>query len=245
MKRPIELVRGLLDGATATEHRVRGRFEGHDVEVRFVDRGVGSTRVPYTEVWLLDAAVRRDLRLHVIPQIQADVDEIAHGRGTDVILGERAFDEAFFVEAAPTDVVLRLFDPATRERMIALRPLGVHTHDDGLLLEKSGWQDEPTLRGLVELGAHLVDAIPRAFEDADRAAQSRTGYRTTVTVENLTHRRIREADTVGEKRRARERRRREIGCLLAGAITLAITIFAILGVAFCGDGTVSTIEGYP
>jgi len=237
MKRPIELVAGLLEGAKEpASDRVRGRFGGRDVEVRFVDRGVGSTRDPFTEVWLLGAAVRDDLRVHVIPQTQADVDEIAHGRGTDVLVGERAFDEAFFVEAAPADVVVRLFDPAIRERMIALRPLGVHTHEDGLLLEKSGWQDGLTIRGLVELGARLVEAIPRAFEGADRAPQSRTGYRTTVTVETLTDRRIREAGGVGEKRRARERHRAEMGCLLAGGIMLAVTIFALLDAAFCGHG---------
>lgn len=237
MKRPIELVQGLLEGAKEpASNRVRGRFGARDVEVRFVDRGVGSTRDPYTEVWLLGAAVRADLRLHVIPQTRADVDEIAHGRGTDVIVGERGFDEAFFVEAAPAEVVVRLFDATIRERLIALRPLGVHTHDDGLLLEKPGWQDGPALRGLLEIGAHLVEAIPRAFEEADRAAQSRSGYRTTVTVETLTDRRMREADTVGEKRRARERRRAEMGCVLAGGTMLAVAIFALLHITFCGHG---------
>jgi hypothetical protein len=178
------------------------------VEVRFVDRGVGSTRDPVTEVWFLRAAVRNDLRLHVIPQTLDDVDEIRHGRGTDVIVGDEPFDEAFFVEAGPVDVVVRLFDPTIRERMIALRPLGVHTHDDGLLREKSGWQDARTIRELVELGARVVDGVPRAFEEADRAAQSRTGYRTTVTVETLTDGRIREADEVGERRRERDAARR-------------------------------------
>lgn len=86
------------------------------------------------------------------------------------------------------------------------------------------------------IGAHLVEAIPRAFEEADRAAQSRSGYRTTVTVETLTDRRMREADAVGEKRRARERHRAEMGCVLAGGTMLAVAIFALLHITFCGHG---------
>jgi hypothetical protein len=246
MKRPLELLTGILDDPKEmASDRVRGRFGGHDVEVRFVDRGAGSTRDPYTEVWFLGAAVRDDLRLHVIPQTADDVAEIAAGRGTDVVVGEPAFDEGFFVEAGPEDVVVRLFDATIRDRMKTLRPVGVHTHGDGLLIEKPTWENERALGALVELGAWIVDAIPEAFEAADRAAQSRTGYRTTLTTEGLTERRREEAATVGARRRERESHRATTGCLMAGAMMLAITIFAILGVVFCGDGGGTTIESYP
>ncbi len=246
MKRPVELVRGLLEDAKETaSDRVRGRFDAHEVEVRFVDRGAGSTRDPYTEVWFLGAAVRDDLRLHVIPQTSDDVAEIAEGRGTDVVVGEPAFDEAFFVEAGPEDVVVRLFDATIRDRMKSLRPLGVHTHGDGLLIEKPTWENEAVLGALVELGAWIVDGIPEAFEAADRAAQSRTGYRTTITTEGLAEQRREEAASVGAKRSARASHRAYVGCVTAGALTLGIAIVALLGVAFCDDGEGTTIESYP
>ncbi len=246
MKRPIELVVGILESPSEpASDRVRGRFGAHEVEVRLVDRGAGSTRDPYTEVWFLGAAVRDDLRLHVIPQSVADVAEIDEGRGTDVLVGEPAFDETFFVEAGPEDVVVRLFDAQIRDRMKALRPVGVHTHADGLLIEKAGWDHEAALGALVELGACIVDAIPEAFEAADRAAQSRTGYRATVTTDGLAEQRREEAASVGAKRRARASHRAYVGCVTAGALTLGVTIVAILGVAFCDDGEGTTIESYP
>jgi hypothetical protein len=247
MKRPIELVTGLLEGASEpASDRVRGHHGGHDVEIRFVDRGSGSTRDPITEVWFLGAAVRADLRMHVIPQTDADVAEVAQGRGTDVFIDDRAFDEAFFVEAAPEDVIVRLFDAKVRAAMMAARPIGLHTHADGLLLERQGWvEDSAGLRAIVEAGALVVAGIPGAFEAADRAAQSREGYRTTVASETLAAERSEEVATVARKRQAREQHRATMGCIAAGMLTLAITIFAILGVAFCGDGDGATIESYP
>jgi hypothetical protein len=236
MKRPIELVTGLLEEISEpASNRVRGRYEGHDVEVRFVDRGSGSTHDPFTEVWMLRGATRTDVLLHVIPQTQADVAEIAHGRGTDVVVGDSAFDDAFFVEAGPTDVVVRLFDAPLREAMLAARPIAIHSHPDGLFLEQRGWiEDAAQLRRVVALGVRIVEALPLAVEAADRDAQSREGYRGTVSPEALADQRKREVSDVATKRSAREEHRRMTGCLLAGALMLVVMVWAALSVTFCG-----------
>jgi hypothetical protein len=245
MKRPIELVTGILEEAhEPASDRVRGRHGSHEVEIRFVDRGAGSSRDPYTEVWFLGAARRVDLHLHVIPQTHADVAEVAQGRGTDVILGDRAFDEAFFVEAAPRDVIVRLFDASLRERMTRLRPLGVHTRPEGLLVEKPTWDNEAALGALVALGAHLVDAIPAAFTAADREVQSREGYRTTVSAEALGAERRDEVAIVAAKQRERDEHRARMGCILLGLLLLAISTVSSLVVVFCGDGHVSSTDSY-
>ena len=238
MKKPIELVTGFLDEISEpASNRVRGRYEGHDVEIRFVDRGSGSTRDPFTEVWMLRAATREDVLLHVIPQTQADVAEIAHGRGTDVVIGDRAFDDAFFVEAGPADVVLRLFDAPIREAMLAARPIGIHSHPDGLFLEQRGWIEYAApLRRLVALGVRIVEALPLAVEAADRDAQSREGYRATVSPETLAEQRRQEVSDVAAKRNWREERRRMTGCMLTGALLLVVMLWAVLTVRFCGDG---------
>lgn len=245
MKRPLEIVAGVLEDARETaSDRARGRYGAHDVEVRFVDRGAGSTRDPYTEVWFLGAARRADLRLHVIPQTDDDARETAEGRGTDVIVGEPAFDAAFLVEAGPKDVVVRLFDAGTRSRMTKLRPIGVHTHTEGLLVEKAGWDNHREIGALIELGATIVESIPRAFDEADRAAQSRTGYRTTVTSQTLGEDRRSEVASVLEKKRAREDRRAQMGCLLAIAILVAVVVAVAAMIALGGANGTGGYDGY-
>lgn len=230
MKRPTELLRGILESPSdIASDRVRGRFAGHDVEVRLVDRGAGSTRDPHTEVWFLGAAVRDDLRLHVVPQTADDVSAAAAGAGTDVVTGDRAFDDAYFVEAAPADVVTRLFDDTIRATMTRLGPLAVHTRDEGLLVERAGWLDDATTVGaLVALGGLLVDEIPRAFVDADRAAQSRTGYRVTTTREALADERREQVAEVMARRDLRARRQRMVGCLLGLFVFAAAIVVALV-----------------
>lgn len=228
MKRPIEILEGVLEDAHQPKSdRVRGRFGTREVEVRFIDRGVGSTRDPYTEVWFLGAARRPDLRLHVIPQTTDDAEEVRQGRGTDVLVGDEAFDAAFLVEAAPAEVVSRLFDPSIRERMMSIRPLGVHTNEEGLLVEKSGW-DERFVRAMVETGDAVVTRIPIAFEEADRAAVSRAGYREMISAEQRDATRRGEVATVLARKTERQRRGETIGWVTALVIVFVALVLGIL-----------------
>ncbi len=229
MKRPIEILEGVLEDAHQPKSdRVRGRFGTREVEVRFIDRGVGSTRDPYTEVWFLGAARRPDLRLHVIPQTTDDAEEVRQGRGTDVLVGDEAFDAAFLVEAAPADVVSRLFDPSIRERMMSIRPLGVHTHEEGLLVEKSGWDNERFVRAMVETGDAVVTRIPIAFEEADRAAVSRAGYREMMSAEQREATRRGEVAAVLARKTERKRRRETIVWVTALVIVVVALVLGIL-----------------
>lgn len=226
MEPPLDLVRRLLIDARLHEpHCVRGEHRGRDVEVRFVRRGTGAAARRVTELCLLDVARRADLRLHILPKTASDVREAAAGRGTVVAVGDADFDDAFFVEAAPEDVVRRIFDESIRTRMRALRPMAVHTLTRGLALERAEWSDDPmALRELVDLGVSIAEAIPRAFEAADHEVGQRLGYRTTAMGNEIAARRRAEVSTLLWRKRAREHRRITQTCLLLALTMLAATV---------------------
>lgn len=184
MKEPVELLDGVLTHLESPHSGVaRGHAGGHVVEVRMVDRGHGSTHVPFTEVWVRPAPPDT-IFLHVIPERRVDKDDVERGLGTDLELGDAAFDAMFLVEAAPADVVAHLFDGSLRDAMRALHPVGVHTrepsakHPGGLLVEKPSWVKEPeAMRALTELALRVTRRIPRAFEHAQEVRRAKQGYR--------------------------------------------------------------------
>lgn len=227
MKTPLEIAEALLDAPRSdASDRARGTFAGVEIELRFVDRGAGSTRDPYTEVVVVGAAVRPDLVLHVIPQTARDAADVAAGHGTDVRLGDSAFDDAFLVEAGPEDVVRLLFRPKVRVGMMAVRPIGVHTTPDGLMVEKSGWiEDAELLRPLVALAAGIAGRVPEAFEAADRERLASRGYRDAPQHPLGEEQRRAEVEGVKQRKKARERLNFERGCMMA------LVIFALVIVA--------------
>lgn len=236
-KQPITLVEGLLTQPHAPRtDRARGQLGAHEVEVRFVDRGVGSTREPVTEVCFLRAAVRTDLGLHVIAQRDADVAEAAAGRGTDVIVGDPAFDRAFFVEAGPRDVVVALFDAPLRAQMLATRPVAIHTRDEGLVVERAGWLDDrEALRALLGLGAVLLERVPRAFEEADQRALARGGYRASLSPSARDELRRDEVADVLARKTEREERRHRLGCIGAGAFFVLVLVLSGLAATLASE----------
>ncbi len=181
---PLEMVGGAIEGAIAAPpDRVRGTLDGHDVEVRFLERYQSHTRLQRTELVLLGALVREDLHLAIVPQRDDDAGEVAEGRGTDVRTDDAAFDAAFLVEAAPADVVRGLLDPAIRARMLAFEGLAISTRGEGLCLEVPRWIDRAdSLRALASLGVALVSGAPRAFERAEAMAREvHVGLREVVS----------------------------------------------------------------
>jgi hypothetical protein len=96
--------------------------------------------------------------------------------------GDSAFDEAFFVEGAPADVVRCLIGPELRARLLRARPVTITI--EGPQLEVRGL---PSLRpgdvaAFVELAAAVGSAVPRAVDEADQRLTLVTGtpYRPTV-----------------------------------------------------------------
>ncbi|MCC6873155.1 MAG: hypothetical protein IT378_02510 [Sandaracinaceae bacterium] len=230
---------GSLDIATSllerTERvksdRVRGFRGDHEIEVRFVDRGAGSTRDPYTEVLVLDRT-RDDLHLSIVRQTDYDMAYVRRGLGTDLEVGDAIFDELFLVEAAPADVIPHLLDGATRALLQEWQPIGVKTleaKDDqpgGLLVEKPTWLGTPqAIEAMLAIAVHIVDRIPLAFAQADRARAERHGYRGTSPAED-----DRRAEVASLKKKQKERHdaRVRLGCLGLLAFFVLLAIFTAL-----------------
>lgn len=176
---PLEKIRSAIDAPTlVAPDRMRGLVDGHEVEVRFLERYQNRARYQRTELVLPGALVRDDLELAIGAQREDDARDAAEGRGVDLRFDDPAFDAAFLVEAAPADVVRRLLEPPIRARMLALEGLAITTRTEGLCLEVPRWIDDAeTLRALASLGAAVVDRAPLAFERADAAHEFEGGLR--------------------------------------------------------------------
>lgn len=230
MKSPLVLVSGFLEEPISDKSdRARGRLGDHVIEIRFIDRGVGSTRDPYTEVFVLSAPRTRALLLEVAPQKGTDPRDVDQGLATDVMLGDHAFDQAFLVEAAPAEVVRELFDARIRQAMLRLGPLGVCTRLEGLLVEKSTWISDPAvLESLARLGAALAERIPVAFEAVERARLAKSAYRDGPPVARDVAAEQREIGDVHERRKLRQARDFRVGCLTSLAILVAASLLGLL-----------------
>ena len=211
--------------------RVRGFRGDHKIEVRFVDRGAGSTRDPYTEVLVLDGG-RDDLYLSIVRQTDYDVAAVRRGRGTDLEVGDAIFDELFLVEAAPADVIPHLLDGATRALLQEWQPIGVKTleaKDDqpgGLLVEKPTWLGTPqAIEAMLTIAVHIVERIPLAFAQADRARAERHGYRGAGPAEED---RRAEVASVRQKEKARLEDQAWKGCLGVAIFVAALVILSVV-----------------
>src|SRR5262245_16563640 len=109
------------DELSIGEGMVDGKAHGLDVRFSYEMRGHGRAR----ELWTVVDAYRRpagggQLDLDVRPETARERRRVRDGLAIDVELGDPHFDQAFVVEAAPSDVVKRLLDENVRERLLAL-----------------------------------------------------------------------------------------------------------------------------
>ncbi|AKF10824.1 hypothetical protein [Sandaracinus amylolyticus] len=238
MKSARELAAGVLDDVSAREHdAARGTFDGLDVEIRLVDRGVGSSRDPWTEIVVLGQAVRDDLHLGVIAQTDRDAKDVEEEQlGTDLVLDDPQFDPVFLVEAGPADVVKSLLDARVRKQMLALKPLGLHTRPEGLVLDKPSWLEDPkVVRALVILAVAITRRVPHAFEAPDRDARSRSAYRDGPSATSMGRSRRDEVADVKARKQLRDERNAQRGCYTVIAILAIVAILSMLSLIFAQE----------
>lgn len=158
-----------------SEGEVRGTFEGVAVTVRMVTRNPGSYSTRHTEVSVKADTTGFSLALR--PQTESEEDDVAQGLAVDLKLGDKEFDSAFIVEAAPSDVVEQLLDDDLRAKLMSVRPAEVLSGHKNIRVDQDGWVDELVdMTGLIELAVSLARRIPLAREEAERAAGD-GGYR--------------------------------------------------------------------
>ena len=100
----LEQLRASLDGVEPIEEGVRGRRRGIEVAFRLARH----SSALWTQVDV--ALARPGIHFALREQTEEEVRHVARGRGTDVLVGHPEFDEAFVLEAAPTEVVRAMID---------------------------------------------------------------------------------------------------------------------------------------
>jgi hypothetical protein len=114
-----------------------------------------------------------DLRL----QTGEELEQVRAGRAVDVIVGDQAFDDAFIVEAAPSDVAKKLLDAEIRRMLLAMRPVRLGVAKDTLWLDVMGVVGHVAIaKSMLELVLALtrrVGEIPRAIAEERMTAEAR------------------------------------------------------------------------
>lgn len=176
-ERALAVARKLITGGVETDGKIRGHLNGREVDFRLT--GVGEeTKRTEVQVALADL----ELVWNILPQTATATIFARTGLAVDVAFGDREFDAAFLVEAAPEAVVREVFGAPTRARMVRLSPLEVTTKQGRLLVAKNGWFAEPRkVEEAIELAVNLAERIESAFDKmASQAAGAAGGYRVSA-----------------------------------------------------------------
>jgi hypothetical protein len=116
------------------------------------------------------------------PQNAVELRHVEQGRAIDLILGDEMFDDAFIVEAAPSELARALLDEPIRAALLTFMPCRLTIAAQELCFEKQGAVDEPgEVRRLVELCvgacARLVSLSGEMQEKQLALAGELGGYR--------------------------------------------------------------------
>ena len=169
-QRTLQALSRALDGEPDTSSSFAIARGGQHVKFRRARRPVGKSSVSWTEI---DVEIPRvyPLAIYVRRQHPGDRGAIERGQTIDVELGDRVFDAAFLIEAAPAAVIKKLLDEQTRTFMLTHGTVELMTKDRGgvrvLQLAIQGWNDDPdaTKRAIAAV-VHVASRIREAFTEA-------------------------------------------------------------------------------
>jgi hypothetical protein len=110
-------------------------------------------------------------------QTGEELEQVRAGRAIDVVVGDPSFDDAFIVEAAPSDVAKKLLDADTRRMLLAMQPLRLCIAKDTLWLDVIGVVAHVAIaKSMLELVlamARRIGEMPRAIAEERMAADAR------------------------------------------------------------------------
>lgn len=110
-------------------------------------------------------------------QTGEELEQVRAGRAVDVIVGDQGFDDAFIVEAAPSEVAKKLLDAETRRMLLALQPVRLCVSQDTLWLNVVGVVGHVAIaKSMLELVLSLarrLGEMPRALAEERMTAEAR------------------------------------------------------------------------
>lgn len=221
-------------GGTSTSNGLRGAIDGVAVSLDYETRGSGSS----SESWTYFGAALPGgypLALAIDRHGWFDRGKIERGEMIDVIVGDRAFDDAFRIEGAPAEVVKGMLTPELRAYLMAHARVEVRTLEGpSIRIAVRTWLTEhaDVQRGLgmtARLAASLrqvslaLDAQVPATTDGD-------AYRALPSDQPLRAARAARADEVARVEAVRrERSSNEMVVMMA--IFALVLVGAVLGIA--------------
>lgn len=163
-----ELLGGGNDGRVAAW----GSALGVMADLRLITRGSGRNSEAWTEIDV-ELPSKYPFSLLLRRHSWFDAGKIQRGELVDVRIGSRAFDDAFLVEAAPADVVRKLFDREVRQLCLQLRDFQLATvpNTSTLRCELRGWVAVETVREAVAILAKLANSLREAYAQVEAENQ--------------------------------------------------------------------------
>ena len=155
---------------------VEGRLHGHLLrfgsEARSKNMPVTETRRTWCRVELPAALPPFEMDLR--PETRTEARHVERGLAIDLIVGDRAFDESFIVEAAPSEMAKALLDEPARTGLLAFHPCRMTIAGGELHFSKGASLDElPEVRRVLELCSHVasrLQSLPAQFHEQRLAA---------------------------------------------------------------------------
>jgi hypothetical protein len=83
------------------------------------------------------------LEMDLRPQTTGELRHVEKGRAIDLILGDDAFDDAFIVEAAPSEVARAILDEPIRAALLTFWPCRLTVAARELCFDKGGFIEQP------------------------------------------------------------------------------------------------------
>jgi hypothetical protein len=115
--------------------------------------------------------------MDVRQQTGEELEQVRAGRAVDVIVDDQAFDDAFIVEAAPSDVAKKLLDAEIRRMLLAMRPVRLCVAKNTLWLDVMGVVGhEAIAKSMLELVLSMtrrLGEIPLAIAEERMTAEAR------------------------------------------------------------------------
>jgi hypothetical protein len=159
-----------LGGRIVSGNEVAGVSNQVHISYRLVTRGAGSNTEQWTEV-RAQIPEAYPLAIYMRRQGWLDRGRIERGELVDVELGDATFDARFLIEAAPADVIAKLFDAQARGFLMKQGDVTLETqtsHGKHLVLSLRGWNDEPARAELlVDQVVRIARRVREAFEEVN------------------------------------------------------------------------------
>jgi hypothetical protein len=163
----------LLGGGHDERSSAWGSALGAPARLRFVTRGSGRTSESWTEIDV-ELPAHYPFALHIRHHGWFDQGKIERGEMVDITVGDRAFDDAFLIEAAPADIVRQLLDARVRFQLATLPRFQLATTTTTvsvLRLEILGWIDIGVARSAIETLVAISTGVRQAYAQLEAAVK--------------------------------------------------------------------------